>query len=56
MNKMSYRQGIIIKNINNGIKEGDLIQIVSEDRENFLIRRCYASPVEKVSKNFIRIV
>jgi hypothetical protein len=56
MNKMSHRQGIIIKNTNSGIKEGELIQIVSEEKENYLIRRCYAFPVEKVSKNNIRIV
>jgi hypothetical protein len=55
MNKLSHRQGILLKDINN-LKKDELIQIVSEEKDTYLIRKCYTAPKEKVNKNYIKTV
>lgn len=56
MNKLSYRQGAALRDIGNEIKKGQFIQIVSEEKDTYIIRKCYASPTEKVNKNFITTI
>ncbi len=56
MNKFSYRQGIVLRDMDNGIRKGELIQIVLEEKDTYLIRRCYTSTTEKVNKNFITTI
>jgi hypothetical protein len=55
LNNLSYRQGILTININN-IKTGELVYIISEEEQDYVIRRCYASPVEKVNKKYIKTI
>lgn len=55
MNNLSYRQGILTVDIN-GIKIGEMIQIISEEEHEYIVRRCYASPVEKINKKFIKTI
>ena len=53
MNKLSHRQGVVLKDMDNGTKRGELIQIVSEENDTYIIRKSYTAPTEKVNKNYI---
>lgn len=56
MNKLSHRQGILIKDVDNRFRKGELIQIILEEKDTYIIRKCYASPTERVNKNYITTV
>lgn len=57
MNNTSFtcRQGCVTKDVGENLKKGQIVQIVSEETNHFLVRRCYASPAQKVDKKNINL-
>lgn len=54
MKNLSYRQGILTVSIDD-FKAGELIHIISEEKTNYLIKKCFTSQVKKINKNYIKI-
>jgi hypothetical protein len=54
MNTFAHRQGVILKDINEKFKTGQIVQIIKEEDDKYLIRKCYTSPIEKIHKIMVK--
>jgi len=56
LKRLAHREGKLIKDVNEKFKSGQYVQIIMEEHDKYVVRKCYASPLEKIDKNSITTI